>query len=65
MLSGTKLAGGSPDRGRVENDFYATNPKAVETDYDVTNGHSSYREYCTKTGGDKKIIGFIHCKKCS
>lgn len=30
MLSGTKLAGGSPDRGRVENDFYATNPKAVE-----------------------------------
>ena len=30
MLSGTKLAGGSPDRGRVKNDFYATNPKAVE-----------------------------------
>lgn len=30
MLSGTKLAGGSPDRGRVENDFYATNPKAVK-----------------------------------
>lgn len=39
--------------------------KAVETDYDVTNGHSSYREYCTKTGKDKRIIGFINCKKCS
>lgn len=39
--------------------------KVVETDYDVTNGHSSYREYCTKTGEDKRIIGFIHCKKCS
>lgn len=37
--------------------------KAVETDYDVTNGHSSYREYCTKTGEDKRIIGFINCKK--
>lgn len=39
--------------------------KAVETDYDVTNGHSSYREYCTKTGEDKRIIGFINCKKCA
>lgn len=39
--------------------------KAVETDYDVTNGHSSYIEYCTKTGEDKRIIGSINCKKCS
>lgn len=30
MLSGTKLAGSNSKRGRVENDFYATNPKAVE-----------------------------------
>jgi len=28
-LSGGKLAGGNPKDGRVENDFYATNPKAV------------------------------------
>lgn len=29
-LSGNKLAGGNPKNKRVENDFYATNPKAVE-----------------------------------
>ena len=29
-LSGGKLAGGNPKNNRVENDFYATNPKAVE-----------------------------------
>lgn len=30
VLSGGKLAGGNPENGRVENDYYATNPKAVE-----------------------------------
>ena len=29
-LSGGKLAGGNPENGRVEYDYYATNPKAVE-----------------------------------
>lgn len=29
-LQGGKLAGGNPANGRVENDFYATNPRAVE-----------------------------------
>ena len=29
-LQGGKLAGGNPKNDRVENDFYATNPKAVE-----------------------------------
>ena len=29
-LQGAKLAGGNPANKRVENDFYATNPKAVE-----------------------------------
>jgi hypothetical protein len=28
-LAGSKLAGGNPANERVENDFYATNPKAV------------------------------------
>ena len=28
-ISGGKLAGGNPEHGRVENDFYATDPKAV------------------------------------
>lgn len=37
-LTGGKLAGGNPENGRVEHDFYATNPKAVEmllTHYDI------------------------------
>lgn len=29
-LSGSKLAGGNPENKRVENDYYATNPKAVK-----------------------------------
>lgn len=29
-LSGSKLAGGNPENKRVENDYYATNPKALE-----------------------------------
>lgn len=29
-LAGSKLAGGNPENERVENDYYATNPKAVE-----------------------------------
>lgn len=29
-LSGSKLAGGNPKNKRVDNDFYATNPQAVE-----------------------------------
>lgn len=29
-LSGNKLAGGNPKDNRIENDFYATDPKAVE-----------------------------------
>ena len=29
-LQGGKLAGGNPEHKRVEHDFYATNPKAVE-----------------------------------
>jgi len=30
-LSGDKLAGGNPKNGRVEYDFYATNPQALES----------------------------------
>lgn len=33
-LQGGKLAGGNPANGRVENDFYATNPMAVEMLFD-------------------------------
>ena len=30
VLAGSKLAGGNPENERVENDYYATNPKAVK-----------------------------------
>lgn len=36
-LAGAKLAGGNPKNERVENDYYATNPKAVEMLLDVYN----------------------------
>ena len=29
-MQGGKLAGGNPENGRVDNDFYATDPAAVE-----------------------------------
>lgn len=32
ILSGNKLAGGNPERGRVDNNFYATDPKANVND---------------------------------
>lgn len=28
VLAGAKLAGGNPENGRVEDDYYATNPEA-------------------------------------
>jgi len=34
-LAGSKLAGGNPENERVENDFYATNPKALTMLLDV------------------------------
>jgi len=33
-----------------------------EIDYDITNGHSDYKEYCFYR--QKEIISFIHCRKC-
>lgn len=33
-MQGGKLAGGNPEHGRVEYDFYATNPKAVQMLFD-------------------------------
>ena len=29
-MQGAKLAGGNPENGRVDNDFYATDPAAVD-----------------------------------
>jgi hypothetical protein len=52
-LVGSKIAGGNPENERVENDFYATNPKAVEM---LLNAHKSLKlglsflEPCVGTG---------------
>lgn len=35
VLSGGKLAGGNPERGRVLNDFYATSPEATDALFDI------------------------------
>ena len=34
------------------------------TDDDIVSGHSDYEEFCTKSGEEKLIIGFITCNKC-
>ena len=31
-LAGGKIAGGNPKNGRVENDFYATDPNSLRTE---------------------------------
>lgn len=42
-LNGNKLAGGNPSHGRVDNDFYATDPKAVKM---LLNTHILDMPYC-------------------
>lgn len=37
MNQGGKLAGGNPARGRMENDFYATNPLSTKALLEVEN----------------------------
>lgn len=57
VLSGGKLAGGNPKNQRVEDDFYATNPKAVEmlmNTYEFNNG--SFLEPCVGNGSIAKVI---------
>ena len=56
-LAGGKLAGGNPETERVENDYYATNPKAVEmllNEYDFNDGY--WLEPCVGEGHIAKII---------
>lgn len=56
-LSGNKLAGGNPENERVENDFYATNPKAVEMllkEYKF-NG-TSFLEPCVGNGNIINVV---------
>lgn len=56
-LQGGKLAGGNPVKGRVENDFYATNPKAVEmllSHYELRTG--KILEPCVGQGHIARVI---------
>ena len=57
VLSGSKLAGGNPKNGRVENDQYATDPKAVEmllNNYDFNT--STILEPCVGGGHIAKVL---------
>ena len=58
-LSGRKLVGSDPARGRVEHDWYATDPKAVQMLFDNCPilGHSrSILEPCVGGGHVAKIV---------
>lgn len=52
-LGGGKLAGGNPERGRVENDFYATDPSSVRMlldTYDLIEDNAVVLEPCVGKG---------------
>lgn len=63
-LSGSKLAGGNPKSKRVDNDFYATNPQAVEMllkNYDF-NG-VSILEPCVGEGHIARAVDSFYTNK--
>lgn len=52
-LSGTKLAGSNSSLGRVDNDYYATDPKAVKQLFDcfaISKRINSFLEPCVGGG---------------
>lgn len=56
-LAGGKLAGGNPERGRVEDDFYATDPKSTKALLDnVKFEGNSFLEPCCGQGHISKLI---------
>lgn len=57
VLTGSKLAGGNPKNKRVENDFYATDPVAVEMLMDAYQfNEGSFLEPCVGNGNIPIII---------
>lgn len=57
FLSGGKLAGGNPERGRVDNDFYATDPSSTRGLLDaVTFEGNRFLEPCCGQGHIVKVI---------
>ena len=55
-LSGGKLAGGNPTNKRVEHDFYATNPKAVEMLLEKEEFKGSFLEPCVGQGHIANVL---------
>lgn len=56
-LQGSKLAGGNPKDNRIDNDFYATNPKAVRmlmSKYKFNDG--TFLEPCVGNGNIAEVI---------
>lgn len=58
MLTGANIAGGNPANGRVKDDFYATNPKAVQMLLDAISFpvDGKYLEPCVGQGHIAKVI---------
>lgn len=56
ILSGNKLAGGNPERGRVENDFYATPISATEALMKVENFNGKIWEPACGDGKMSKVL---------
>lgn len=55
-LSGSNIAGGNPDRGRVDNDFYATDPKSTRALLDEVKFQGSFLEPCCGQGHISEVI---------
>lgn len=58
MVTGANIAGGNPANGRVKDDFYATNPKAVQMLLDAISFpvDGKYLEPCVGQGHIAKVI---------
>lgn len=63
-LSGGKLAGGNPKNERVENDFYATNPKAVEMLLQKEDFYGNFLEPCVGQGHIAKVLEEYYPNSC-
>lgn len=59
-LSGGQLAGGNSEYGRVDNDFYATDPKAVEMLLNTINYTPKGREFLEPCVGEGHIADIVN-----
>lgn len=64
VLAGAKLAGGNPENNRVDNDYYATNPKALNMLLDKFPIKGSCLEPCVGGGHLANVIKSRVDKDC-